>query len=319
LKLATFKTSTSGDQRLGALVEKVGVMVDLCTTYASYNDLSQVDAANEIPPDIKGLLARGDLAIRKVRDLVNRVEQDVAQGAFKAKRGKDTIAHRLGEVKLCAPVPKPPKNIFCLAVNYPDHAKEGGREPPKNPVLFTKPWTSIVGTEDPVIYPKTARKLDYEAELAIVMGKGGRRIPEEEAYNYVAGYTILNDISEREIQFNDRQFFRAKSFDSFAPMGPYLVTRDEIADPHNLKIQLRVNGETRQNGNTKNMIFRIPFIISFISQAITLESGDIISTGTPSGVGIYAKPEPRLLKIGDILEAEIESIGILRNRVEEDK
>jgi 2-keto-4-pentenoate hydratase/2-oxohepta-3-ene-1,7-dioic acid hydratase in catechol pathway len=319
LKLATFKARPTADVRLGVIVKEDSIIVDLILAYASYRGLSQEDAFEEIPQEVTKLLSRGDLAVKKVRDLTQRIKQEIAEGVFKNEKGKEVIAHKLGEVKLCAPIPKPPKNIFCLAVNYPDHAKEGGRDPPQNPVLFTKPWTSIIGTEDSITYPRIARKLDYEAELAVVMGKSGRRIPENQAYNYVAGYTVLNDISEREIQFSDKQFFRAKSFDTFAPMGPCLVTSDDISDPHNLKIQLRVNGETRQNGNTSNMIFKIPFIISFVSEAITLEPGDVISTGTPGGVGIYAKPEPRLLKPGDVVEAEIESIGILRNYVKEER
>lgn len=315
MKLATFKTSANSDQRLGVLVKEDSIVVDLNLAHSSYGGLNQAEAVKEIPPDLVKLLSLGDSSMKKASDLTSRIEREIADGTFKFKRGKETIAHRLREVKICAPITKPPKNIFCLAVNYPDHAKEGGREPPKNPVLFTKPWTSIIGTEDSVIYPRIARKLDYEAELAVVIGKVGKRISENEAYNYVSGYTILNDISEREIQFNDKQFFRAKSFDTFAPMGPCLVTKDEIPDPHNLKIQMRVNGEIRQNGTTKNMIFKIPSTVSFISEAISLEPGDVISTGTPSGVGIYAKPEPRLLKPGDIIEAEIESIGVLRNYI----
>jgi 2-keto-4-pentenoate hydratase/2-oxohepta-3-ene-1,7-dioic acid hydratase in catechol pathway len=319
LKLATFKETASDEQRLGALVKNSDVILDLNSAYASYNVLNPIEASKQLPSELLDLLTLGDAAIKKARDLIHRVEQESMAGTFKLRKGKQTIAHRLDEVKLRAPITHPPKNIFCLAVNYPDHAKEGGRPPPENPVLFTKPWTTIVGTEDPVIYPKKTKKLDYEAELAVVIGKKGRRIAENEAFSYVAGYTILNDISERDIQFNDKQFFRGKSFDTFAPMGPYLVTRDEIADPQNLKIQLRVNGELRQNGSTKNMIFKIPYIISFISGSITLEPGDIISTGTPSGVGIYAKPEPKLLKPGDVVEAEIETIGILRNYITEEK
>jgi 2-keto-4-pentenoate hydratase/2-oxohepta-3-ene-1,7-dioic acid hydratase in catechol pathway len=319
LKLATFKETASGEQRLGALIKNSDIILDLNYAYASYNGLSPMEASKQVPSELLDLLTHGDAAIKKARDLTRRVEQEFMTGTFKLKRGKQRIAYRLDEVKLRAPITHPPKNIFCLAVNYPDHANEGGRPPPESPVLFTKPWTAIVGTEDPVIYPRKTKKLDYEAELAVVMGKNGRRIAENEAYNYVAGYTILNDISERDIQFNDRQFFRGKSFDTFAPMGPCLVTKDEIPDPQNLKLQLRVNGEVRQNSSTKNMIFKIPYIISFISDSITLDPGDVISTGTPSGVGIYAKPEPKLLKPGDIVEAEIESIGILRNYITEEK
>jgi 2-keto-4-pentenoate hydratase/2-oxohepta-3-ene-1,7-dioic acid hydratase in catechol pathway len=319
LKLVTFKPAATSEQRLGALIKESDFVLDLNAAYSSYNNLSPTKATKQVPSELVGLLTLGDPATRRVNDLIHRVEQEIKDGTFESKRVKQTIAYRHDEVKLCAPVTHPPKNIFCLAVNYPDHAKEGGRPPPENPVIFTKPWTSIVGTEDSVIYPKKTKKLDYEAELAVVLGKKGRRIPETQAYEYVAGYTILNDISERDIQFSDKQFFRGKSFDTFAPMGPYLVIKDEIHDPQNLKIQLRVNDEVRQNGSTKNMIFKIPYIISFISDSITLEPGDVISTGTPSGVGIYAKPEPRLLKPGDVVEAEIESIGILRNYITEEK
>jgi len=318
LKLATFKVGTSSELRLGAILKESDLMLDLNFVYGSYNGLKPEEAAKDVPPELLDLLRLGDPAIGRLHELMYRIQQELTFGTFKSRRGKQIIAHELNEVKLCAPIPHPPKNIICLAVNYPDHAQEGGRPPPENPVLFTKPWTSIVGTEDPVIYPKNTLKLDYEAELAVVMGRKGRRIPEDEAYDYVAGYTILNDISERDIQFKDRQFFRGKGFDTFAPMGPHLVTKDEIPDPQNLKIQLRVNGEVRQNGSTMNMIFKIPYIISFISDSITLEPGDIISTGTPGGVGIYAKPEPRLLKPGDVVEAEIESIGILRNYIKEE-
>jgi 2-keto-4-pentenoate hydratase/2-oxohepta-3-ene-1,7-dioic acid hydratase in catechol pathway len=293
-------------------------VLDLNAAYAAHNNLSPAEATREVPSELVSLLILGDAATRRVNDLIHCVEKEIRDGTFKSKRVKQTIAYRHDEVKTCAPIAHPPKNIFCLAVNYADHAKEGGRPSPENPVLFTKPWTSIVGTEDSVIYPMKTKKLDYEAELAVVMGKKSRRIPETGAYTYVAGYTILNDISERDIQFGDRQFFRGKSFDTFAPMGPCFVTKDEIPDPQNLNIQLRVNGEVRQDSSTKNMIFKIPYIIAFISDSITLEPGDVISTGTPSGVGIYAKPEPRLLKPGDVVEAEIESIGILRNYIREE-
>jgi 2-keto-4-pentenoate hydratase/2-oxohepta-3-ene-1,7-dioic acid hydratase in catechol pathway len=318
LKLTTFKVGTGSEQRLGALLKENEIMLDLNYVYASYNGLKPEEAAKDVPPDMLALLRLGNPAIGRLHEMMYRIQQELTFGTFKPKMGKQTIAYELRDVRLCAPIAHPPKNIFCLAVNYPDHAQEGGRPPPENPVLFTKPWTSIVATEDPVIYPKNASKLDYEAELAVVMGRKGRRIPEDEAYDYLAGYTILNDISERDIQFKDRQFFRGKGFDTFAPMGPYVVTKDEIPDPQNLKIQLRVNGEVRQNGSTMNMIFKIPYIISFISDSITLEPGDVISTGTPGGVGIYAKPEPRLLKPGDVVEAEIESIGILRNYIKEE-
>jgi len=319
LKLVTFKPKSSNDQRIGALLEEGSIVVDLTSAYASYNNLDQTQASAEIPPDLVKLLTLGDRHTRKAINIVSVVDREIGKGTFKFKKGGEVLAYKFEDIKLCAPIPHTPKNIICLAVNYSDHAKEGGHPPPENPRLFTKPWTAIVGPDDAVIYPKITQKLDYEAELAIVMGRKCRRIQEKEAYDCIAGYTILNDISERDIQFGDKQFFRGKSFDTFAPMGPCLVLRDQLPDPHALRMQLRVNGEIRQNSLTGNMIFKIPYIVSFVSSFMTLEPGDVISTGTPGGVGIYAKPNPKLLKPGDVVEAEIESIGILRNYIVEEE
>jgi len=319
LKLVTFKPKSTNDQRIGALLQEGSIIVDLTSAYASYHNLSQTQASEEIPPDLVKLLTLGDKHTRRAISLISTIEREIGKGTFKFKKGKEVLAYKFEDIKLCAPIPHTPKNIICLAVNYPDHAKEGGHPPPENPRLFTKPWTAIVGPEDAVIYPKMTQKLDYEAELAVVIGRKCRRIKEKEAYDYITGYTILNDISEREIQFGDKQFFRGKSFDTFAPMGPCLVLRDQIPDPHNLRIQLRVNGEIRQDCLTGNMIFKIPYIVAFVSAFMTLEAGDMISTGTPGGVGVYAKPTPKLLKPGDVVEAEIESIGLLRNYIREEK
>nr|MDO8134618.1 fumarylacetoacetate hydrolase family protein [Candidatus Njordarchaeum guaymaensis] len=318
MKLVTFKPTLTGDQRLGALVEDK-IVVDLTSAYASHKSLTEAEAIKVIPPDLVKLLILGDTYTKKAINLFSAVEREIRKGVFKFRKGRKVVAYNVENVKLCAPIPHTPKNIICLAVNYPDHAKEGRHSPPENPRLFTKPWTSIVGPEDAVIYPKTTKSLDYEAELAVVMGKKCRRINENEAYDYIAGYTILNDISERDIQFGDKQFFRGKSFDTFAPMGPCLVLKDQIRDPHSLRLQLRVNGEMRQDSLTGNMIFRIPYIVAFVSAFMTLEPGDVISTGTPGGVGVYAKPTPKLLRPGDVVEAEIESIGILRNYIREEK
>jgi 2,4-diketo-3-deoxy-L-fuconate hydrolase len=317
LKLVTFRPKSTNDQRIGALLQD-SIVVDLTSAYASYNNLNQTQASEEIPPDLVKLLAIGERQIGKAISLVSKVDKEIGKGTFRFKKGKEVLAYKFEDIKLCAPIPHTPKNIICLAVNYPDHAKEGGHPPPENPRLFTKPWTAIVGPEDAVIYPKGTQKLDYEAELAVVMGSKCRRIQESEAYDCIAGYTIMNDISERDIQFGDKQFFRGKSFDTFAPMGPCLVLRDQIPDPHNLRIQLRVNGEIRQDSLTGNMIFKIPYIVAFVSAFMTLEPGDVISTGTPGGVGIYAKPNPRLLKPGDVVEVKIESIGTLRNYIREE-
>jgi 2-keto-4-pentenoate hydratase/2-oxohepta-3-ene-1,7-dioic acid hydratase in catechol pathway len=218
------------------------------------------------------------------------------------------------DVHILPPVPVPPK-IICLGLNYRDHAEEARVPLPERPLLFSKPSTTIVGPEDPVVYPKISTQVDYEVELAVIIGKRGKGIPESDAFDYVAGYTVFNDVSARDIQFADKQWFRGKSFDTFAPTGPYLVSRDQVSDPHGLKMDLRVNGETRQESTTANMIFKIPQLIAFISNVMTLQPGDIIATGTPAGVGFYAKPEKRLLKPGDLMEAEIERIGLLGNRI----
>jgi 2-keto-4-pentenoate hydratase/2-oxohepta-3-ene-1,7-dioic acid hydratase in catechol pathway len=218
------------------------------------------------------------------------------------------------DVHILPPVPVPPK-IVCLGLNYRDHAEEAHVPLPERPLLFSKPSTTIVGPEDPVIYPKISTQVDYEVELAAIIGKRGKDIAESDAFDHIAGYTVFNDISARDIQFADKQWFRGKSFDTFGPTGPSLVLREQVTHPHNLKIELRVNGEVRQRSTTANMIFKIPQLIAFISNIMTLQPGDIIATGTPAGVGFYAKPDKRLLRPGDVMEAEIEGIGILRNRI----
>jgi 2-keto-4-pentenoate hydratase/2-oxohepta-3-ene-1,7-dioic acid hydratase in catechol pathway len=218
------------------------------------------------------------------------------------------------DVHILPPVPVPPK-IVCLGLNYRDHAEEAHVPIPDRPLLFSKPSTAIIGPEDFVVYPKTSSQVDYEVELAAIIGKRGKDIAESDAFDHVAGYTVFNDISARDIQFADKQWFRGKSFDTFAPTGPCLVLREQVGDPHNLKMELRVNGEVRQRSTTANMIFKIPQLVAFISNAMTLQPGDIIATGTPAGVGYYARPERRLLKPGDLMEAEIEGVGVLRNRV----
>lgn len=231
----------------------------------------------------------------------------------------------LERVKIVAPVLNPSK-IICLGLNYKDHAAETGQKLPKLPMLFNKASTAVIGMDDPIIIPHTRRKmvkplfpirfLDYEVELAIVIGEPCKRVSIEDAPKYILGYTILNDVSARMEQLLDKQFFRSKSFDTFAPLGPWIVTSDEL-DPKNLKITCKVNGEVMQDSNTSNMNFNVFEIVSFISDSITLLPGDIIGTGTPPGVGAARNP-PKSLKAGDLVEVTIEKIGTLRNRVRED-
>jgi 2-keto-4-pentenoate hydratase/2-oxohepta-3-ene-1,7-dioic acid hydratase in catechol pathway len=240
------------------------------------------------------------------------VEEFIASGIKVSPEGKEGIP--LSKVELLAPLSNPPK-IICLGLNYFDHAEEQGREPPKDPVIFLKPRTSIAGPfEDiPVPFDYTTQ-VDYEVELAVVIGRKGKRIPEEEAMNYVFGYMVFNDLSARDIQFGDKQWTRGKSLDKFAPMGPWITTRDEIRDPYSLRMRTLVNGEVMQDSSTAKMAIKIPRIISVLSKGMTLEPGDIIATGTPAGVGVFRNPQ-RFLKPGDIVEVEIENLGFLRNRI----
>lgn len=217
------------------------------------------------------------------------------------------------DVRLGCPLCRPSK-IICLGLNYLDHKEESGFEKPQKPLLFCKTPNALAGPFDPILLPQSCDQIDWEVELAVVIGQAGKRIPAREALNYVAGFSVLNDVSGRQVQFSDSQWFRGKSFDTFAPMGPALVTIDEIENFQNLKLTTRVNGEIMQDGNSADMIFDIPTIIAFISQDITLWPGDIISTGTPSGVGIFRDP-PVLLKAGDVVECQVENIGTIRNTV----
>ncbi|MDH3876880.1 MAG: fumarylacetoacetate hydrolase family protein [Desulfobacterales bacterium] len=218
------------------------------------------------------------------------------------------------DVRLGCPLCRPSK-IICLGLNYLDHNEESGFEKPQRPLLFSKTPNALTGPFDPIMLPQSCDQIDWEVELAVVIGRTGKRIAAEDALDYVAGFSVLNDVSGRQAQFSDSQWFRGKSFDTFAPMGPALVTIDEIENFQNLKLTARVNGEIMQDGNSADMIFDIPTIIAFISQDITLWPGDIISTGTPSGVGIFRDP-PVLLKAGDVVECRVENIGTIRNTIE---
>jgi 2-keto-4-pentenoate hydratase/2-oxohepta-3-ene-1,7-dioic acid hydratase in catechol pathway len=220
----------------------------------------------------------------------------------------------LSRARLRAPIDMPGK-ITCVGLNYSDHAQEVGMKSPSSPIFFLKSANTISGPGEPIILPPNSTQVDYEAELAVVIGKRGRRIPENEAHEYIAGYTIMNDVSARDMQFGDQQWFRGKSCDTFAPMGPWIVTREEVADPHQLRISLDLNGERMQDSNTANLIFKIPQLISFLSQSVTWEVGDLILTGTPSGVGISRKP-PVFVKAGDIITISVDKIGCLTNPVE---
>lgn len=217
------------------------------------------------------------------------------------------------DVRLGPPIASPSK-LICLGKNYAEHAREGHFEPPAKPLLFAKAPSALTGPRDPVMLPRSGGQVDWEVELALVIGREGKRIREEEAFEYIAGYTVMNDVSGREAQFGDGQWFRGKSFDTFAPMGPVLVTPDEIGDVANLQLTATVDGKTMQSGNTRDLIFAIPYLLNYISADITLLPGDVISTGTPAGVGIFRDP-PITLQAGNVVECRVEGIGSLINPI----
>jgi 2-keto-4-pentenoate hydratase/2-oxohepta-3-ene-1,7-dioic acid hydratase in catechol pathway len=219
----------------------------------------------------------------------------------------------LGSVTLMAPVPRPPK-LICVGLNYRDHAIESGMEIPKVPTIFNKFPNTVIGPDEPIVLPRVSAKPDYEAEMAFVIGRGGKHIPAERWRDHVFGYTIVNDVSARDFQMATTQWLMGKTFDTFAPMGPWIVSADEIEDPHALDISLTIGGEVLQRSNTRELIFRVPELIAYISSVVTLEPGDVVSTGTPSGVGFARKP-PRWLTAGDEVTVKVQGIGELRNPV----
>ncbi len=222
-------------------------------------------------------------------------------------------SYPLASVKLVAPIPTPRKFI-CVGLNYLDHAKESNLEIPKVPTIFNKFATTVIGPGDNIVLPKVSNAPDYEGEFAVVIGRAGRHINAEAWREHVFGYTIVNDVSARDYQRATTQWLMGKTFDTFGPMGPWIVTADEISDPHNLDIRTEINGELMQNSNTRELIFKIPELIAFLSSVFTLQPGDIISTGTPAGVG-FARTPPRWLRAGDEVTVTIAGIGSLRNPV----
>jgi 2-keto-4-pentenoate hydratase/2-oxohepta-3-ene-1,7-dioic acid hydratase in catechol pathway len=220
----------------------------------------------------------------------------------------------IDRLRLLAPIKTPPK-IICLGLNYKDHAAEQGAASPDEPVIFMKPRTAVVGPDESIVKPPFVKQLDYEAELAIVVGRRGRNISIDDAETHIFGYTILNDVSARDIQFKDKQWTRGKSFDTFAPTGPCIALTDQIGDPTNLRVRTWVNEEIRQDSTTRNMVFNVFQIVHSLSRIMTLEPCDLIATGTPSGVGFAMKPQPQFLQHGDCVKIEVENVGVLRNNV----
>lgn len=266
----------------------------------------------------RGAEKPGLLKNNKIVDLRNifpempDIDEHFFADGWMEKISRISESGRQMDVRLGCPIHRPSK-IICLGKNYAEHAKEGGFDKPEKPLIFAKSPNALNGPFDPIVMPKSGQQVDWEVELALIIGRKGKRINKREALAYIAGYSVMNDVSGRDVQFADGQWFRGKSFDTFAPMGPVLVTGDEIGNLKNLRLTTEVNGHLMQDGNTGDMIFGIEDIIEDISTDITLIPGDIISTGTPSGVGIFREP-PVTLKPGDVVECRIEKIGTLRNQ-----
>lgn len=249
--------------------------------------------------DVKSILEAGAEGLEKIRDLLGSVPESTG------------IA--LHDVQVLAPLANAQKLIF-IGLNYRDHALESNMQIPTTPTVFSKFANSVINPGDNIVLPRTSEKPDYEAEFAFVIGKRGKHIRAEDWREYVAGYTVINDVSARDLQMATSQWIMGKTCDTFCPMGPYLVTADEIANPHNLRIEFVLNGETMQDSNTGELIFKIPELIEHLSAVMTLEPGDVVSTGTPAGVGLAKKP-PRWLRPGDDCLVRIEDVGELRNPV----
>jgi 2-keto-4-pentenoate hydratase/2-oxohepta-3-ene-1,7-dioic acid hydratase in catechol pathway len=299
MKLITYQTRTL-EIRLGALVD--GYAVDIARLGAA--------AGIDLPDNMLDFIDSSPVALDRTRELVQRYE-----GKWPLN-----VATPAANVRLLAPIPRPRKNIFGIGLNYVEHVAESARtldtakELPKQPVVFSKPPTTVIGNDDAIEHnAQVTQQMDWEVELAVVIGATCRRTSKDEAMGKVFGYTVMNDVSARDCRRAGQWIF-SKGQDTYAPMGPCIVTADEVADPHNLDLWLKVNGKIKQQSNTRHMLFKIPDLIADISSAITLEPGDIIATGTPAGVGAGMDPQEWLWP-GDVVELGVETIGELRNPV----
>jgi 2-keto-4-pentenoate hydratase/2-oxohepta-3-ene-1,7-dioic acid hydratase in catechol pathway len=297
MKLAQFKTRDTNQQRLGALIGEV-----VCDVA----ELAKATKESGSGP------AKWLLEIRSVLDVITRGAEGIEDLKALVSRPGGINTYSFDEIDFLPAVY--PGKILAIGRNYLDHALEGGAEPPKAPLIFSKLSNSLSSHEAAIVLPTISNKVDWEAELAIVIGRRAKRVTEAEAFDYIFGYTLMNDVTARDIQRGDGQWTRGKGLDTFAPLGPFITTRDEMPGIPDLKIEGLVNGEVMQSSNTSRMIFTIPYLVSYISQDITLEPGDIISSGTPEGVGFFRDP-PVLLKPGDVCEVRIEKLGTLRNPV----
>jgi 2-keto-4-pentenoate hydratase/2-oxohepta-3-ene-1,7-dioic acid hydratase in catechol pathway len=310
MRLVTFRRGR-GEPKPGALwqehvLDLTGLAKDLAIQRGTVRR-----GRGGFPRTVLEIVQGGETTVGLAREAWERGRTLVGQiGAEELAQRR--LAYPQKRVRLLAPIPSPSRNIFCLGRNYADHAAERGAAAPEHPVYFSKPATSVVGPGDDVVHHAITKELDYEAELAVVIGVGGRDIARADALKHVFGYTIVNDVTARDLQKRHQQWFKGKSLDTFCPMGPVLVTADELPDPQALAISLRVNGQLRQSSHTSKMIFPVAQCIEVLSQGMTLLPGDVIATGTPEGVGAATG---NFLKAGDRIEAEVEQIGILPSKV----
>ena len=306
MRYVTFSTAGDATQRLGTLND--GTVTDV-------GSLSSVADAPPLPDSLLDLVQQGPAAWRRLSDFL---EATLSARSTGSPHGR---TYPMAEVHLHAPIPRPTKNVFCVGRNYLSHIEEGARARGKEakvstvPVFFTKPPTSVIGPYDEIPWDRAvAQQVDWEVELGVIIGIGGRNIPRGTALEHVFGYTVINDVSARDLQVSHVQFFKGKSLDGFCPMGPLVITSDQFRDPQSTPLTLRVNGVIKQSGNTRDMIFSIDRLIESLSHGLTLEAGDILATGTPDGVG-FARTPPEFLQAGDIMETEVEGIGTMVNRI----
>jgi len=304
MKLTQFKDL--GGQLLGVLIDRRVVSVSALGLASRRAGKFAADWIVDLTDTLE-LARRGGEGFAEITALIEQYRSH----AFEVE---DRFAVPVDAVTFLPPVY--PSKIVAIGRNYVDHATEGGSEPPTAPLIFNKLPNSLSAHNAPIVLHKISTQIDYEGELAVVIGRRATRVSESEALDYVFGYSLINDVSARDLQFGDGQWVRGKSLDGFAPLGPFITTRDEIPDVQALNIEGRLNGEVMQSSNTSKMIFGVAYLVSYISQGITLEPGDVIATGTPDGVGIFRKP-PVLLKAGDVYEVTIEGLGTLRNPVVE--
>lgn len=303
MKLAQFKTRESNQPCVGILIsDAVCDIAELARAVQS--------SGTAVPGWLPGVSSTLDL-IKRGPDAIGEIETLLKQSQGGSSRSA-VGAHPVNEIEFLPAVY--PTKMLAIGRNYADHALEGGGEPPKAPLIFAKLSNALSAHNAPIVLPTVSETIDWEAELAVVIGRRAKAVSEAEALNYVFGYTLMNDVTARDLQRKDGQWTRGKGLDTFAPLGPFITTRDEIDDVQNLKIEGLYNGAVTQSSNTGKMIFSIAYLISYISQGITLEPGDIIASGTPEGVGFFRDP-PVLLKAGDVCEVRVEKLGSLRNSI----